>query len=253
MRGMRCGLERAGLPRLAQHHRADLGRHLELPTQQRKAGCRPGGVECEQYALELAVQLRHAPHQLAFEPADAVMRLVQLAHQLPHLTLCLRVGRRRRGGHGRFGLGHLAPLNLPEVRAAAAAKALVEELDDARALGRPAAEAIHVELADEGAQVGVLEVEGEHVAREAGRVNNAERVAGSAPGDVLIEALRAHDFVQLDEEGRDPVATALRVLHGQRQEHRATLRHACAVVIVEPEGGGGLAAAAVGEHGSARQ
>ena len=100
---------------------------------------------------------------------------------------------------------------------------------------------IGVELPDEAGEVVVLEVVGEHVAREGGGVPDDEAVAGVAPGDDPVQLRLAHQVVRLGQERRQrrPLQQRLqrpRRLHQlvQRRDERGRLQRRAAAVVVVP-------------------
>ena len=91
---------------------------------------------------------------------------------------------------------------------------------------------VGVELADEGGEVAVLEVEREEVAGQLHRLPHHERPPVLAPRDHLVRPALLHHLVRLGQERRRPSAadphrttTLLLLLLRRRPGHRRRLNH----------------------------
>ena len=101
-------------------------------------------------------------------------------------------------------LGLVAALNLYEELWLFAAELFVEELEVLVGGGDVGAlpESVRVQLPDERADVVVLEVGGQDVARKRVRIADDERIALGGPADGALGGLVAHDLEELRQEWR---------------------------------------------------
>ena len=111
----------------------------------------------------------------------------------------------------------MAALDLHQKRWLVTSKLLVEKFQ--MLIGgryvRALPETVCVQLANEGADVVVLEVSWQNVFRECVWVADDKRVALHRPADAALSRLVAHNLKELGEEGRHVGTDCLRaVLHG---------------------------------------
>mmetsp|Transcript_41008 Transcript_41008/g.101973 ORF Transcript_41008/g.101973 Transcript_41008/m.101973 type:complete len:441 (-) Transcript_41008:72-1394(-) len=189
----------------------------DLLLQLRRARAGRGGLEDLHEEANLLLHLHVVVTDLHLQTAEPRLQLrhavadrVQVGGHLPRLCKLLHLRRRDSGaGAGgaavlRLRLGLVAALDLRQLPGLVAPEAHVEELEvlvrggDVGAL----AKAVGVELADEGANVIVLEVGGQNLAGERVRITDHERVALDRPLDAGIRRRRRHDLKEFREEGR---------------------------------------------------
>jgi hypothetical protein len=96
---------------------------------------------------------------------------------------------------------------------------------------------VGVELPDEGGEVAVLEVLGQEVPGELGRVPDDEGVAAGAPGDDVVGGRVVDHVVGLDEERRRPCPAVGRRRRGHSALHLPSPRARSLTVRVGLGGG----------------